>query len=125
MIRLTWCFRLALLVALGTISWLALSEKPPETLNLGWDKLNHVAAFCVLAGLAWFGNIAPSHPRYLGYLLVLIYGVLLECLQTLTVNRVFEWSDVVADTLGIVIYAVALHPIATRLPVLRSLIREA
>ena len=123
LIRMTWCFRLALMVALATISWLALTEKPPDGLDLGWDKFNHVAAFSVLAGLVWFSNVAPSKPRYLGYVLVLTYGILLECLQTLTPNRVFEWSDIAADVAGIIIYAIALHHLAIRLPVLRSLVR--
>ena len=98
-------------------------RKTSYGLDLGWDKFNHVAAFSVLAGLAWFSNVAPSKTRYLGYVLVLTYGILLECLQTLTPNRVFEWSDIAADVAGIIIYAIALHHLAIRLPVLRSLVR--
>ncbi|MEM7366834.1 MAG: VanZ family protein [Pseudomonadota bacterium] len=117
---LLWSFRIALVLAIGMVTWLGLTEVPPS-IGLEWDKLNHVAAFSVLAGLAWFSHLVPNKPRYSGFLVIFVYGIALECLQTTTTNRVFEWSDIAADTLGIAIYAIALHPIAVRLPILNIL----
>ena len=117
---LPWLFRSTFVLAIGMLSWLGLTEDPPS-IGLGWDKLNHIAAFAVLAGLAWFSDLVPNKPQYFGFLIVFVYGIALECLQTATTNRVFEWSDIAADTLGITIYAIVLHPIAVRLPILKLL----
>lgn len=46
--------RLVLAVAMLTITWLALTPQP-DAPGLGWDKLNHLAAFFVLAALAEAG----------------------------------------------------------------------
>ena len=117
---LLWLFRSTFVLAIGMLSWLGLTEAPPS-IGLGWDKLNHIAAFAVLAGLAWFSDLVPNKPQYFGFLIIFVYGIALECLQTDTTNRVFEWSDIAADTLGITIYAIVLHPIAVRLPILKFL----
>ena len=117
---LLWSFRSTFILAIGMLSWLGLTEDPPS-IGLGWDKLNHIAAFAVLAGLAWFSDLVPYKRQYFGFLIIFVYGIALECLQTATTNRVFEWSDIAADTLGITIYAIVLHPIAVRLPILKLL----
>ncbi|NBC13069.1 MAG: hypothetical protein GVY09_06925, partial [Gammaproteobacteria bacterium] len=52
--------RLVLAAAILTITWLALTPQPDPP-GLGWDKLNHLAAFFVLAALAeagWPGRAA-------------------------------------------------------------------
>ncbi|MDD3352799.1 VanZ family protein [Zoogloea sp.] len=63
------------------------------------DKLHHGAAFIVLTvlgGLAWRERPGTIAVGLLGY------GVLIElCQATLTVNRVGEAQDVLADGLGI------------------------
>lgn len=124
-ILLVYLARVAFAIVITTVTWLALVRDPPAAADLGWDKLNHVAAFTVLAGLSWFARLIPVKPRYWGYFLVMTYGVVLECVQLMTVNRVFEWTDIMADAFGIVLYIVVLHPIARRLPVLKSLMADS
>ena len=61
---------------LATVSFLALSPKPPATADLGWDKLNHIAAFLALGGLARLAWPAPPWWRWA--LLLLLYGGVLS-----------------------------------------------
>ena len=71
---LPWLFRSTFVLAIGMLSWLGLTEDPPS-IGLGWDKLNHIAAFAVLAGLAWFSDLVPNKPQYFGFLIVFVYGI--------------------------------------------------
>ena len=71
---LPWLFRSTFILAIGVLSWLGLTEDPPS-IGLGWDKLNHIAAFAVLAGLAWFSDLVPNKPQYFGFLIVFVYAV--------------------------------------------------
>ncbi len=86
-------------LALAAISLLALAPKPPAGADLGWDKLNHFAAFAVLgllARLAW-----PRQSLLRWALALLSYGALLELAQGLTPNRQAEWADLLADAVGL------------------------
>lgn len=94
---LIWLFWLCLLA----VTVLALSPAPPPAANLGWDKLNHLAAFVVLgllARLAW-----PAQQLGRWALGLLVYGGLLEIAQGLTPNRQAEWADLLADALGLLL----------------------
>ncbi len=96
--RLTKFWRWLLAAQVLVVLYLALSPRPPQTLDLGWDKLNHLLAFAcmtVTARLA-FGRIW-------GTLIValLAYGGLIEILQSFVPNRSAEWADWFADGLGI------------------------
>lgn len=72
----------------------------PEMFNL-WDKIQHALAFSTLA---LTGSIAFSKhikPLYCG---LVLYGISIEIMQTVfTTTRVGEFSDVVADILGLLI----------------------
>lgn len=95
MMKLAFCCLLTL------ISWLALSPKPPAVGDLGWDKLNHIAAFLALglaARAAWPNTLWTRWAAGL-----LGYGVLLELAQGLTPNRHAEAIDVLADALGLLV----------------------
>lgn len=96
--RLTPWWRAALLLLLCVITLLALSPAPPQQFDLGWDKLNHVAAFATLAVVALWGRCG-SLWRVGGALLA--YGGLIEVLQSYTPNRTGEWPDLLADGVGI------------------------
>jgi VanZ family protein len=98
--RNTRGWRAALLLILGVITWLALSPAPPPQADLGWDKLNHVAAFATLSVVAVLGR-SGSFWRIGGALLA--YGGLIEVLQSFTPNRVGEWPDLLADGVGIIL----------------------
>jgi VanZ family protein len=92
-----WLFWLALIA----ITLLALSPRPPAVADLGWDKLNHLAAFALLGLLARLAWPAQSLVRWL--LSLLVYGGLLEIAQGLTPNRQAEWGDLLADALGLLL----------------------
>ena len=106
---------IALLLVVG---WLALSPAPPKTMNLGWDKLNHLAAFAALmisARLAW-----PQRPAgWQLFAALLVYGGAIELLQTLVPGRDGEWPDMLADALGLGI-GLLTHAALRRLIVTRT-----
>ena len=83
------------------ISGLALAPKPPAGADLGWDKLNHLAAFAALGLLARWAWPTQGLLRWL--LGLLCYGALLEIAQGLTPNRQAEWADLLADALGLLL----------------------
>ena len=66
--------------------------------QLNWsDKLNHIAAFMVLAFLLRMG-FRISYFQSLGVLLG--YGMLIEAAQYFTPDRSAEWADIGADMIG-------------------------
>jgi VanZ family protein len=97
-----WRVLLALLATL--VSALALAPTPPEQVSLGWDKLNHAAAFAALAVCAVFGwRGARAMPWAL--LGLLVYGGAIELLQQHVPGRSASWADLLADGIGIAIGA--------------------
>jgi len=95
--------RLLFWLALGAITVLALAPKPPAGVDLGWDKLNHVAAFAVLGLLARAAWPRSGWARWA--LALLAYGALLELAQGQTPNRSAEWADLLADGAGLLMAA--------------------
>ena len=77
---------------------LSLSPMEPDAPSLGWDKANHMAAFAMLALLG-----CRAYPLHIGIVLagLLIYGGLIEVLQSFTGYRRAEWADLLADALGL------------------------
>ena len=96
--RLFWTLLLAVL-GLGAAA-LALVPSPPQTLDTGWDKLNHVLAFAALAFCARLAAEGSRWPALRWQALVLAWGVLIELAQTQVPGRHGEWPDVVADAVG-------------------------
>jgi len=80
---------------------LSLTSLPMPSANYG-DKAGHVLAYFVLMG--WFAQIyhAPQSRFYymIGFLLL---GGLLEILQGLSGTRFAEWSDMLANTIGVLL----------------------
>ena len=98
----TRIWRWALLLLAGMITVLALMPAPPQQANLGWDKLNHLAAFAALALCAVFGWRSSRASRRIVVLLALLaFGGAIELLQLQVPNRSGEWGDLGADALGI------------------------
>jgi VanZ family protein len=105
------------LLAIAMLALLVLSLMPaaipvPST---GWDKSNHALGFAVLAFLAywaWPGRIPLSLLGLLGY------GALIEVLQSLTPDRMAEWSDLWADGVGLLV-GTAVAWLLQRLVVIR------
>lgn len=77
---------------------LSLAPASPELPTTGWDKSNHLVAFCYLLILG-----KSSYPsRTLAVFVGLVgYGVLIEILQSFTTYRFAEWGDLVADIAGL------------------------
>ena len=96
--------RAELVLCLGIILWLALS---PNTLSVtSYDKVNHILAFFVLAGLLDYASVNIA--RFKGKVLPLLaFGLLIEVLQYWVGYRYFEWGDLIADGFGVAGYAVS------------------
>lgn len=96
--RMARAWQAALVLLLAVVLVLALAPAPPQQVNLGWDKLNHLAAFLTLACVAC---LALARARWQIALGLLAYGGLIELLQSLTATRTAEWADLLADGVGI------------------------
>lgn len=95
-------WQLLLFVLIGVVLYLAVTPAPPTTIDLGWDKLNHLTAFAALtfAGCLGFSGERRMLWRVLPGMLAL--GVLIEIAQYFVPGRSCEWLDLGADAVGIV-----------------------
>lgn len=84
-----------------TVSYLALVPAPPVSLDLGWDKLNHMLAFTTLALSGYLSYPFSAGRRALILFGLLIFGGLIEVLQLFVPGRSSEWGDLLADSIGI------------------------
>lgn len=94
-------WRVLFTALLITVLVLALMPAVPRMPSLGWDKLNHAAAFAALAFAARFAF--PSLPRanlWLSLALLSLGGAI-ELVQALVPSRMADGIDLVADGLGI------------------------
>ena len=93
-------WRLALAGALVVVTVLSLLPASPDAPSTGWDKTDHLLGFGLLAILA-----CQSWPqRHVAALAgLLVYGGLIEVLQSFTGYRFAEWSDLLADALGLLL----------------------
>jgi VanZ family protein len=111
-------FRFGFAATLVVVSYLAVTPMEHTVSQLVSDKLNHMAAFLVLAALLDF-----SFPRVeftiakAGALLG--YGLLIEIVQYFLPFRQFSLLDLAVDALGLAAYAL-LRPLCRRLPILRG-----
>lgn len=83
-----------LLVAAVTI--LSLIPAPPEPLLL-WDKASHLLAYATL--MLWFRQAFSPRVRWILFLVAL--GVVLELIQGWLGYRDLEFTDMLANTLGV------------------------
>ena len=86
------------------VCYLSLTSNPPG-LNIKFqymDKVGHFFSYFILMG--WFAQLYKTFNARLFYVLFFILlGILLEVLQGLGGVRFFEYSDMVANTLGVVV----------------------
>ena len=94
-------WRWALLLLAVLIALLALLPAPPRQMDLGWDKLNHLAAFAALGLCAVFGWPSSCAARLAVLLALLAFGGAIELLQLQVPNRSGEWANLGADAIGI------------------------
>jgi hypothetical protein len=93
-----------------TVLFLIPGDSLPDT--EGWsflmlDKLFHFGLFAVLVFLLVWGfakqkkfNFLHKQPFQFSLLIGFIYAVVAEFLQQLTINRAFEWQDMLANIIG-------------------------
>lgn len=105
----------------GVVTVLTLMPSPPEVPEvLGWDKGQHLIAY---AGLMWWFRQSFA-PRALWIVFLIALGVSLECIQGLTGYRLFEYGDMVANSLGVVCgVGLAATPLGRMVPWLDRRIR--
>jgi VanZ family protein len=113
---ITLASRLALAVTVSVILWLATTDRPPPGLAQVSDKLNHAAAFLVLAALA--DRAFPASGFAAAKIVPLLaFGVAIEVIQSFLPFREASLMDVAADAAGLVLYGVA-RPLVLRFPML-------
>jgi VanZ family protein len=101
----TRLWRTALWMLCLIVGYLALSPSPPHGASLGWDKLNHAAAFAAMAFAAVLAlRNLRWHRRYVALGLV-GYGGAIEIAQWFVPGRSCEWGDLLADCIGIAVGA--------------------
>lgn len=106
-------WRLLLLMLALTICWFAFVPDPPQSVDTGWDKLNHVLAFSALSFSAWFAW-GTARRRAAGVVLgALAFGAFIEIVQTRIPGRSGEWPDLAADAIGIAV-GIAAAALASR-----------
>lgn len=98
--------RLGLVIAVIAITVLALMPAHEVPITFGWDKLDHWVAFFTLSFLANHAFPRLSF-RYIALALV-GYGIGIEVAQYFTPDRDADVMDVVADSIGIIIYGLIL-----------------
>jgi hypothetical protein len=94
-LRVVWA------LALGgvAVASLAPSSSLPSTPQALGDKVLHFLAYSTLAAL-------PAVHEAAGVVAfvqigLLAFGLSLECAQQMTVDRTFEWADMLANSLGV------------------------
>lgn len=63
------------------------------------DKAGHLLAFAFL--MLWFAGLFPRGQHWRVFLALLLYGVIMELLQSQVPNRYAEGADLLADVVGL------------------------
>lgn len=88
----------------ASVWYLSLTPRPPE-IDLGisfFDKISHFTAYATLMG--WFMQLYPRIRTRLFYAAGFIgMGILIEFLQGLGPARLFEYADMLANALGVLV----------------------
>lgn len=101
-------------VLIAAVIWLSLTPEPISipVIKVS-DKLEHAFAYAVLMG--WFGQLYQRPMMRLGYAFSFaLMGAVLEFAQGMSGERVFQVSDMVANTVGILVAWIALRNGADR-----------
>lgn len=105
-------FRLLLVLAIALVAYFAFTPVTHPGVAQISDKVQHLAAFFVLAGLA--DHSFPGADLYRKLLVVLVYGVVIELVQHFLPYRDFSLLDMGTDALALVLYRLGL-PVTRRL----------
>ena len=96
------CFYLWLVLGWLFIFWViyqSLTPSPVQTPGIVFgDKVGHFAAYFVM--MAWFAQLYTRQRHFLFLICFILLGVAMEILQGQTTYRLFEFADMVANSLG-------------------------
>jgi len=92
-------WKAAFWICAAAILVLALAPAAPELPTTGWDKSNHFIGFITLAVLGLQGYPKRGATLFVG---LLLFGGLIELLQSFTTYRFAEWIDWIADGIGVI-----------------------
>ncbi len=95
--------RISLLSLFCIISYIAFSTPDTATLNTGFDKINHMLAFFVLAIFCQF-SFPDKKFIYSTFIPLIIYAIFIEIVQYFLPFRTFSILDIIADLTAIIIY---------------------
>ncbi len=108
--QITWLFRLALLINLLVISWLAFTSDAPIIVpDMLSDKVNHFIAFFVLSYCIDRG-FPERRFLYFKLMPLVAYGVAIELVQSRIPGRDISGLDLLADVAAIVLYWLLRKP---------------
>ncbi len=110
-------FRITLVVSLLLITFLATMELELPAITSVDDKFGHVLAFLYLALLVDY-SFPASRFNLLKVMLLLLYGVVIELIQYFIPHRMFSLLDLLANGIGVVIYA-AFYQILKHVPLFK------
>jgi VanZ family protein len=97
--RRVWlsCGYMLVLTVLTFALWPIVSERAMMIPH--FDKILHAISFLVL--MLWFSGLMPQHLYFRLFLVLLIYGGLIEVLQYFTPYRRMDFADFAADGVGL------------------------
>ncbi len=86
-----------------TVLVLSLMPKPPQPMHfVGADKVEHVLAYFIMMG--WFAQLYhATRERVLVATGLIALGIVIEILQPMLGPRYFEWWDMLADSIGVLL----------------------
>jgi VanZ family protein len=90
-------------VLVAATIYLSLIPNPPEPVSFpGFDKVEHFIIYGAL--MFWFGQIYTyPRQRVVVAALLVVLGVGIEFVQGMTGYRSFEYADMAADTIGVIL----------------------
>ena len=94
-------FRIVLVISISLIAILSFQEVNFESSFNFLDKVLHFLCFIYLTLVTWLSRILNKDLHV--YVIVLAYGILIEIIQRFLPHRSFEYSDIFADFVGIIV----------------------
>jgi len=111
-------FQIMFFICLGVVEFLATTTQHIEIVSSIWDKANHFSAFFVLYILLSLGFLRLS--VLLKIILLLLFGMQIEIVQSFIDGRYFSMLDVVADSIGIFLGVIVYKYAISKMQILYS-----
>ncbi|WP_211436491.1 VanZ family protein [Campylobacter mucosalis] len=90
--------KICFFITLFAVEYLATTSKSVAINEVFWDKTNHFLAFSVLYFLL---NFAFNFKILTKILVLLVFGIQIEIVQSFLPSREFSLIDIIADFIGI------------------------